>query len=180
MAWIDGLDIPFVRQLDAGFFEFGSETLSTRDTPSRARKRAALGTCRSLAGWCPYDKGIAAHGLSRGKSTDAALTAQLKLEERVSPVLSSQAMPSFRYTNPATGGDALTTIRTEMHRLAAGCRTASIRVAGSAVWQVFAGGGEIELEGELHTLKTGDLFVVPSWAELSLATETGLDAFRFF
>ena len=27
--------------------------------------------------------------------------------------------------------------------------------------------------------ETGDLFVVPSWAALSLATETGLDAFRF-
>ena len=178
MAWIDGLDIPFVRQLDAGFFEFGSETLSTRDTPSRARNERLWGHAGLLPVGAPTTKASPLMAY-RWESTDAALTAQLELEDEGFPGVVEPGHAVVRYTNPATGGDALTTIRTEMHRLAAGCRTASIRVAGSAVWQVFAGGGEIELEGELHTLKTGDLFVVPSWAELSIATETGLDAFRF-
>ena len=66
-----------------------------------------------------------------------------------------------------------------MHRLGPGCRTATVRVAGSSVWQVFDGEGRIELEGDRYSLETGDLFVVPSWAALSLETETGLDAFRF-
>ena len=115
----------------------------------------------------------------RWESTDAALTAQLELEDEGFPGVVEPGHAVVRYPNPATCGDALTTIRTEMHRLTGGCQTASIRVAGSSVWQVFAGEGEIELEGERHTLETGDLFVVPSWAELSLATATGLDAFRF-
>jgi gentisate 1,2-dioxygenase len=41
-----------------------------------------------------------------------------------------------RFTNPDTGADALTAMRTEMHRLAPGARSQTTRVVGSSVWQV--------------------------------------------
>ena len=37
MAWIDGLDIPLVRTIDAGFFEFGPDVLATTETPAVSR-----------------------------------------------------------------------------------------------------------------------------------------------
>ena len=176
MAWIDGLDIPLVRQLDAGFFELGSDTLSTRDTPSHSRNERLWGHAGLVPVGAPRPKASPLMAY-RWEPTDAALAAQLELGGFPGVVEPGHAV--VRYTNPATGGDALTTIRTEMHRLDAGCRTGTARVAGSSVWQIFDGEGEVELDGERHVLETGDLFVVPSWAALSLATETGLDAFRF-
>ena len=178
MAWIDGLDIPLVRQIDAGFFELGPDTLSTRDTPSHSRNERLWGHAGLVPVGAPRPKASPLMAY-RWAPTDAALTAQLELEREGVPGVVEPGHAVVRYTNPATGGDALTTIRTEMHRLGAGCRTVTARVAGSSVWQIFDGEGEIELEGERHLLEQGDLFVVPSWAALSLATETGLDAFRF-
>jgi gentisate 1,2-dioxygenase len=86
---------------------------------------------------------------------------------------------AVRFTNPATAGDALSTIRCEMHRLRPGSRTAATRVAGSAVWQVFDGTGTVRVGAQTYQAAKGDLFAVPSWAPLSIATPGGLDAFRF-
>jgi gentisate 1,2-dioxygenase len=66
-----------------------------------------------------------------------------------------------------------------MHRLRPGARTATTRVVGSAVWQVFDGTGTVEVGDQRYEVTTGDLFAVPSWAPLTLSTEDGLDAFRF-
>jgi gentisate 1,2-dioxygenase len=52
-------------------------------------------------------------------------------------------------------------------------------MAGSAVWQVFAGSGVVHLGSQSHSVATGDLFAVPSWTCLRIETDEGLDAFRF-
>jgi len=43
MAWLDGLDIPFVGQLDQGFFEFGPEVVRDPSTPERSRSERLCG-----------------------------------------------------------------------------------------------------------------------------------------
>jgi gentisate 1,2-dioxygenase len=115
----------------------------------------------------------------RWEHTDAALTAQLELEREGHSGVVSAGHAAVRFTNPATGGDALSTIRCEMHRLAPGARTATRRVAGSAVWQVFSGAGVVTVGGARYEVATGDLFAVPSWAPLTIEAADGLDAFRF-
>jgi gentisate 1,2-dioxygenase len=115
----------------------------------------------------------------RWEHTDAALTAQLELEEEGFPGVVEPGHAVVRFTDPATARDALPTIRTEMHRLRAGTRSATTRVVGSAVWQVFAGCGMVTVGEQRYDVATGDLFAVPSWAPVTLATDTGLDAFRF-
>src|SRR2546427_90212 len=37
MAWLDGLDIPFVHQVGSAFFELGPDEVSDRSTPARSR-----------------------------------------------------------------------------------------------------------------------------------------------
>lgn len=73
----------------------------------------------------------------------------------------------------------MSTIRCEFHRLRPGAATAPRREVGSSVFQVFDGDGAVTLGETRHALTRGDIFVVPSWVRWSLATETGIDLFRF-
>ena len=49
MAWIDGLDIPLVHQLDAGFFEFGPDELEHPRDPGRGRAASGCGATPGCA-----------------------------------------------------------------------------------------------------------------------------------
>jgi gentisate 1,2-dioxygenase len=116
----------------------------------------------------------------RWEHTDAALTAQLELEDEGHAGVVEPGHAVVRFTNPATAGDCLSTMRCEMHRLRAGSRTALTRTAGSAVWQVFEGSGVVAVGDERYQVGKGDLFCVPSWAGLAFDVgDSGLDAFRF-
>ena len=84
----------------------------------------------------------------RWAHTDEALRAQLDLESEGHPGVVEPGHAAVRFTNPATGGDALTTMRTEMHRLRAGASTSPSRTTASSVWQVFDGRGTLTLDGE--------------------------------
>src|SRR3954468_11812562 len=161
MAWIDGLDIPLVRQLDAGFFEFGPEVLTTTATPATSRSERLW----AHPGLRPVGAPAVASPLMayRWEHTDAALAAQLELAAEGHPGVVSPGHAVVRFTNPATGGDALSTIRTEMHRLAPGARSLTRRLVGSAVWQVFDGSGTVTVGEERYEVSIGDLFAVPSW-----------------
>src|SRR6185437_2295463 len=92
-----------------------------------------------------------------------------------------------RYTDPATGGDVLPTIRVEFHRVARGAQTAPVRETGSSVYTVFDGSGTVTVGDKTWSVSRGDLFVVPSWQPFSAKSEAGtndsdskaLDLFRF-
>ncbi len=187
MAWIDGLDIPLVRTLDAGFFEFGPDELDTRATPARSRNERLwahpglrpVGAPPSRA--CPLMAYRWAH-------TDAALSAQLELEAEGAPGVVDPGHAAVRFVDPRDGADALSTMRCEMHRLAPGASTAATRVVGSSVWQVFSGTATVtvgpgasgaDTPDVTHEVAKGDLFVVPSWARLTIHSDSGMDAFRF-
>jgi gentisate 1,2-dioxygenase len=115
----------------------------------------------------------------RWAHTDAALNAQLELESEGHPGVTEPGHAAVRFTNPTTGGDALPTMRTEMHRLRAGIATAPTRTTASSVWQVFDGRGTVTLDGDANELGHGDVVAVPSWCELSLHADTDLDLFTF-
>jgi gentisate 1,2-dioxygenase len=183
MAWIDGLDIPFVRGTDTGFFEFGSEELTSKETPRVSRSERLWGHpgLRPLVGQGRHvSSPIAAY---RWEHTDRALAEQLALEDEGHAATTEPGHAAVRFTNPTSGGDVMPTMRAEFHRLRAGTVTAARREVGSAVWQVFDGAGSVILNGAEHRVGRGDMFVVPSWTALRLAadagTGTGLDLFRF-
>jgi gentisate 1,2-dioxygenase len=179
MAWLDGLDIPFVQQTDTGFFAYGSHTGTDTSRPERSRAErlwghpglqpvALLGERRSSP--------IAAY---RWQHTDRALAEQLEIEREGQPATMGTGHAAVRFSNPTTGGDVMPTIRAEFHRLRAGAVSEPRREVGSSVWQIFAGSGSVLISGIEHRLERGDLFVVPSWAEYELMSGDGLDLFRF-
>jgi gentisate 1,2-dioxygenase len=179
MAWLDGLDIPFVHQTGSAFFEIGPDAVSDRSTPARSRAERlwAHAGLRPVSQPDPTTSSpIAAY---RWEHTDAALADQLDLESEGYPGVAEPGHAAVRFSNPTTGGDVMPTIRAEMHRLRAGAVTATRREVGSSVWQVFDGSGVAVVGEREWTVSAGDLFVVPSWAPLTISADTGLDLFRF-
>ena len=135
MAWLDGLDIPLVAETDQGFFEFGPAEVRTKATPERSYSERLWGapglTPVGQAGTRPHSPLVA----YRWAYTDAALTAQLELEDEGVAGVVEPGHAAVRYTNPTSGGDALTTMRTEFHRLRARHRNppvAHLRLVGLA------------------------------------------------
>ncbi|GAA4701618.1 hypothetical protein GCM10023215_45720 [Pseudonocardia yuanmonensis] len=179
MAWLDGLDIPFVHHMGSAFFETGPDQVGDRSAPdrSRAERLWAHPGLRPVARPDPLPNSpITAY---RWEHTDAALNDQLALEREGHPGVVEPGHAAVRFSNPTTGGDVMPTLRAEMHRLAPGARTAARREVGSAVWQVFDGTGRVHVGERDWTVARGDLVVVPSWAPLSIGTDSGLDLFRF-
>ncbi|HZK06414.1 MAG TPA: cupin domain-containing protein [Actinomycetaceae bacterium] len=187
MAWIDGLDIPFQHEIESGFFEYGPDELDTLETPDVSRSemlwgRPGLAPLRSL-GPTPKSPLLA----YRWENTDAALRDQLILEKAGHAVTVEPGHAAVRFTNPNNGLDTLPTIRTEMHRIAAGAETAPVKETGSSVYQVFDGTGTITIGEETWNVSRGDLFVVPSWKAFSVKADAGqegsdsgaFDLFRF-
>jgi gentisate 1,2-dioxygenase len=180
MAWLDGLDIPLIAQLDQGFFEFGPDVVRDRSTPHRSRGERLWGgpglTPVLHAGTVRPSSPLMAY---RWQHTDAALTAQLELEDEGQPGVVEAGHAAIRFTNPTSGGDALTTIRTEIHRLRGGAVTARRRTTASSVWQVFAGQGAMTVGDKRYELTHGDVVAVPSWADVRLEAFEDLDLFTF-
>lgn len=178
MVWLDGLDIPLVHRLDAGFFEFGEDGVSDRSTPARSRSERLWGHpgLRPVSAADSPNSPLMAY---RWTGTDDALTAQLELEEEGYAGVIEPGHAGIRFTNPGTGRDALASLRTEMHRLRPGATTATRRTVGSAVWQVFRGSGTVTLDDRVTEVSDGDLIAVPSWCALTIAAHTRLDLFTF-
>jgi gentisate 1,2-dioxygenase len=157
MVWLDGLDIPLVRMLDAGFAENYPEdeqelTRPVGDAPARygagllplnyapkgrtspvfnypyARTREALEAMRRAGEWDPC------HGLK------------------------------MTYANPATGGYAMPTIGSFIQLLPKGFASAPYRSTDGTVFSVVEGKGRSTVGGQAFDWGPRDIFVAPSWA----------------
>lgn len=183
MAWIDGLDIPFSWYTESQFFELGRMDIRPKDDArpeySRSERLWGYPGLRPLSAAAPTPN--TPLFCYRWANTDRALDEQLALEREGHPGTVSPGHAAVRYTNPTTGGDVLTTIRAEMHRLAGGAATRVRRESGSSVIQVFDGEGEVTVGEHRWRVARGDLFVVPSWQPFSAraTASQALDLFRF-
>ncbi|HZP29723.1 MAG TPA: cupin, partial [Acidimicrobiia bacterium] len=166
----------------AEFFEYGPEDPPDRATPAASRSERlwahpGLRPAREAGHEHRARSPLTAY---RWHHTDAALAAQLELDADGHPGVVGPGHAAVRFVNPATGGDALATLRLEMHRLLPGARSAPRREVGSSVWQVFEGSGVFEAGADRFTVGRGDLVAVPSWCPVGIvAGDGGLDCFRF-
>jgi gentisate 1,2-dioxygenase len=191
MAWIDGLDIPLQYITEAQFFEFGRDEISEQEktTPERSRAERlwghpGLAPVATAAKPTTPGSPLLAY---RWENTDRALNDQLAMEREGYPGTVENGHAAVRYTDPATGGDVLPTIRVEMHRVARGAETGPVRETGSSVYAVFDGSGTVTVGDKTWSVGRGDLFVVPSWQPFSAKSQAGatdsdsgaLDLFRF-
>lgn len=179
MAWLDGLDIPFVAENDQGFFEFGPDEVRTKQTPDRSFSERTWGHPGllpvSLLGARPQSPLMA----YRWQHTDAALRDQLDLAESDVAGVVEPGHAAIRFSNPTSGLDALATMRTEMHRVTSGTVTLPVRTSASWVWQVFEGSGSVSINDATFDVERGDVISVPSWARQSFTATEDLDVFGF-
>ena len=189
MAWIDGLDIPFQYATESQFFEFGRDEISgdERITPERSRAERIWGHPGLRPVGVAHDQAGSPLLSYKWEHTDRALADQLAVEREGYGGTVEPGHAAVRYTDPATGGDVLPTIRAELHRIVRGAETAPRRETGSSVYQVFDGSGTVTVGDHTWSVSRGDLFVVPSWQPFSARSDAGstdsdsgsLDLFRF-
>jgi gentisate 1,2-dioxygenase len=156
MVWFDGLDLPLVNGLDAGFFEpAGADYLDTAGAPTESRSAALYAHPGLLPSVRPATDRHSPLMVYRWEHTARALA-------EVSAT-TGNGDTELRFVDPVHGGDALPTMRCAMRRLAPGLRTPTTRTVGSTIIVVFSGRGRTVVDGMTFRWGPGDTLVVPSW-----------------
>jgi gentisate 1,2-dioxygenase len=156
MVWLDGLDTPLVRMLDANFADpMNDETQNvTRPTGDSL---ARFGANMVPVDWKPETLSSPVFSYPNARSRET-LTA-----------LSRNGGPDpyhgykLRYINPATGGSPMPTIAAFMALLPGGFDTAPYRSTDGTIYSVVEGTGETIVGETVLRWKPRDIFVVPSW-----------------
>ena len=140
MAWIDGLDIPFVALHRRRLLRVRLRARHRRGVPGDLARRAALGPPGPAPALGARGQDELAPRAYRWEHTDArAARAARCSRTRATRRPSSQGHAAIRYINPTTGGDVMPTIRCRVPPPAGGRRTPPRHEVGSRVWQVFEG-----------------------------------------
>jgi gentisate 1,2-dioxygenase len=156
ILWLDGLDIPVVQLLDASFAEHLDEDEQPISRPvgdSEARFGANLVPVDYRPNGAPP---MFAYPYAR---TREALE-RMRRAEAWDPCHGLK----MRYSNPITGGHAMTTIGTFVQLLPKGFATTAYRSTDATVFAPIEGKGR-SIIGEDFVVEWGkrDIFVVPSW-----------------
>jgi gentisate 1,2-dioxygenase len=157
MVWLDGLDIPLLRLLDASFAEPGNaeQQMVTRpegDSPAR------FGAGLVPVDWKPATKTSPVFNYPYARTRET-----LEAMRRGGDPDPCHGY-KLRYINPATGDFAMPTIGTFMQLLPAGFATAPYRSSDGTVCVACEGEGETRIGETSFSWKKRDVFVVPSWA----------------
>ncbi len=160
MVWLDGLDIPLVRLLDAVFAEPGD---AEAQAVSKPEGDSAVRYANNLlpVDWhpsvktspifnYPYERSRQSlDGLARNDAPDACHGHKM------------------RFVNPASGDWAMPTIGTFIQLLPKGFATRPYRSTDGTVYVVVEGEGESRVGDQLFRWQPHDIFVVPSWVPVS-------------
>jgi gentisate 1,2-dioxygenase len=172
VVWLDGLDIPLVASLDAGFAENYPEATQPVLRPEGdsfarfgynmvpVRHRATDPTSPIFS--YPYERSREAlDKLYRNEALDAWDGVKL------------------RYVNPATGGWPMPTIATFMQYLPAGFQGRTYRSTDATVYCVVEGRGSVRIGEASFSFDAHDVFVAPSWQPVELAAESECVLFSY-
>jgi gentisate 1,2-dioxygenase len=160
VIWQDGLDIPLVNALDAGFYEVHPELYQQRgEVTNSSLLTYGAGQLRPYGfedGWTkpyspllayPWEQSYAALQ-DVAKSTDGSPYDGVIVE----------------YSNPLTGGSVMPTMSAHLQMLRPGEATKAHRHTGSVIYNVAKGSGHSIIAGRRFDWREGDIFCVPSWA----------------
>lgn len=164
VIWLDGLDIPLVRFLGAGFAENHPRSVQALRRPegnSQARYGNNMLPVR--------------HQVS-GRTSPIFNYPYVRTRETLDTLLRQGEGDDWdgiklRYINPMTGGWAMPTIGTCMQLLPSGFVGKTWRSTDATVFSVVEGAGQAIIAGQAYAFAAKDIFVVPSWAPVSLQAE---------
>jgi gentisate 1,2-dioxygenase len=185
MVWLDGLDIPLIRFLDAGFAENDvrdSQAIARSEGSSFATFGHNMAPVRHDGQYAsPYGKTSPLFSYPYSRTREA-----LDGLER-SAQLDAWDGYKLRYLNPLSGGAPMPTMATFMQRLPAGFVGRPHRQTDGAVYSVVEGSGTATVKRQTNgseqsyhfSFTQRDQFVVPSWHTLELQSESGCVLFSY-
>ncbi|RJG04018.1 gentisate 1,2-dioxygenase [Noviherbaspirillum sedimenti] len=172
VVWLDGLDIPLLQQLDAGFAENFPEDIQPINRPegdSFARYgynmlpvRHEVKNGNSPIFNYPYEH-------SRQALDTLQRTGELDAFDGV----------KLRYVNPATGGYPMPTMATFMQLLPKGFKGKAYRSTESTVFSVVEGSGTAKIGEHTFAFAPRDVFVAPSWQPVRFETDEDAVLFSY-
>ncbi|SDH53526.1 gentisate 1,2-dioxygenase [Variovorax sp. OV700] len=173
VVWLDGLDVPLVTFLRAGFREEFSHKVQT--TSRGAGESAA----RFGSGLLPIDH------VQRGLTSPMFCYPYVRAREAIE-VQARTADPDphlgvcLRYVNPTTGGWAMPTIGAVLRYYPGGFATRPYRSTDSTVLVGLEGEAEICVKGcEALRIGPNDVAVVPGWSEWTVAARRDTVLFSY-
>ncbi|ABE30326.1 gentisate 1,2-dioxygenase [Paraburkholderia xenovorans LB400] len=172
VVWLDGLDIPLLLQLDAGFAETYPEDTQPVKRPegdSFARYGQNMLPVR--------------HDVKNGNSPifNYPYVRSREALYTLSRTNEADAWDGFklRYVNPATGGYPMPTMATFMQLLPRGFRGKAYRTTDSTVFSVVEGQGNVRIGEQLFEFAPHDVFVAPSWQPVRFDTDEDAVLFSY-
>ena len=172
VVWLDGLDIPLVRFLDAGF----AEKSATRSQAAARHEGDAL--ARYGNNMLPMD-----HAQTASEPSKVFVYPYARTCESLAAIARGAADAhhgfKLRYVNPATGRSPMPTIGTFAQRLPQGFTTAPYRSSDSTVYVCLEGEGRAVVDGTPFEFGPRDVFVVPSWHTFTIAARRESTLFSF-
>jgi gentisate 1,2-dioxygenase len=156
--WQDGLDIPLVNALEAGFYAVHPDLNQAVGYPVDASTNVwgAASLRPHQMGWTkPYSPLFK----YQWEPTYEALCryAQARDDDPFDGAM-------MHYTNPVTGGHVMATMGASMQLLRRGFTGKAHRHTGSFLYQVAKGKGYSVINGQRFDWQERDIFCVPSWA----------------
>jgi gentisate 1,2-dioxygenase len=172
VVWVDGLDVPLVTFLRAGFRE---EYTQKAQTPTHAAGESAA---RFGSGLLPLDH--VPYGL-----TSPLFSYPYARSREAIEVQARSANPDphlgvcLRYVNPVTGGWAMPTIGTVLRYYPRGFTTRPYRSTDSTVLVGLEGEAEIRVAGVGMRIGPNDIVAVPGWSEWTVAARHDTVVFSY-
>ncbi|MDR6420319.1 gentisate 1,2-dioxygenase [Paraburkholderia phenoliruptrix] len=172
VIWLDGLDIPLIANLDAGFAETYPESTQPvlrAEGDSFARfgqnmmpvRHQSSGPSSPIFSY-PYER------------SREALDALFRRGE-----LDAWDGVKLRYINPVTGGWPMPTIAAFMQFLPGGFAGRTYRSTDATVYCVVEGAGAARIGDNTFAFEPHDVFVVPSWQPIALDASSDCVLFSY-
>ncbi len=156
VIWLDGLDVPLVRFLDASFVErYGAESHPLQRPPGD-------NVARYGANMLPVDHeaaGLHSPAFSYPYRRSREALERMRRAEEWDPHHGIK----MEFINPVAGGPAMPTLSAFIQLLPKGFATEPYRSTDGTVYTVIEGSGETLVAEQRFAWKPGDVFVVPSW-----------------
>jgi gentisate 1,2-dioxygenase len=172
VVWLDGLDIPIVRFLDAGFAEKGEQH------SQQALRPEGDALARYGANMVPLD-----YAPKPAEPTRVFVYPFQRTRESLRAIArgTPDAHHGFklRYVNPATGASPMPTIGAFAQWLPAGFETRPCRCTDGTVHVCLEGGGQARVGDDTWRFQENDVFVVPSWHALQVRADRDALLFSF-
>jgi len=172
VIWLDGLDIPLVAFLDAGF----AERYPAEVQPVSKPEGDAL--ARYGSGLLPLDYAKAYGTTPVFNYPYARALETLEQLHRNSPTHPCHGL-KMQYSNPATGGYPMPTIAAFIQLLPRGFQGKAYRSTDGTVYSIVEGRGRSAVGEQVFEWGPRDIFVVPSWCKVSHEARENAVLFSF-